>query len=132
MSSRTTRSLPGLAADLFGGLMDLLQSSGRLLAAEARQTARRIGKRAVLLVPALALCGAGVVLLVVSAALYLGDLLGEPFLGFLLAGGGALIVGALVAWWAIRSLASVDLTLPVTMAEIQKDLQWLKSRLKDE
>ena len=132
MSSRTTRSLPGLAADLFGGLMDLLQSSGRLLAAEARQTARRIGKRAVLLVPALALCGAGVVLLVVSAALYLGDLLGEPSLGFLLAGGGALIVGALVAWWAIRSLASVDITLPVTMAEIQKDIQWLKGRLKDE
>jgi len=110
----------------------LARANGRLLVGEIRQTAGVVGRRAVLFVPAVALCVVGTMLLVAGAGLYVGHLLGKPWLGFLLVGGLAVATGGALAWWAVRSLSSVDLGLPVTMSEIQKDLKWLKDRLKDD
>ncbi len=125
------RSLPGLAADLAGGLLDLIQANVQLLGAEARQTAGTVGRRAIWVLPALAIAGSGVLLALAGLGLWIGDLLGKPYLGLLALGVLALFGGGLWAWAAMRSVAAVDLTLPISRAEIDQDVAWLKNRMKE-
>ena len=53
-------------------------------------------------------------------------------MGFALVGGAAVVTGAVAAVLLARSIATLDLGLPVATAEIRKDVEWLKNRLKDD
>jgi putative superfamily III holin-X len=132
MTTTTSRSVPALTSAFFGGLLQLVRANGRLLVHEVRTTAGLVGRRALLLIPTAALAVSGIAMLVVAASLYVGDLLGAPWMGFALVGGAAVVTGAAAAVLLARSIASMDLGLPVARAEIRKDVEWLKNRLKDD
>jgi hypothetical protein len=112
------------------GFVELLRTTSALFTFEAQQTARIAGARLVVVLIAAALLLTGVALVVGSAALLVGSLMGETWMGFAVVGGSTVAIGAGTLAWAAHSLATrPDLRFPETRDQIRRDMTWLDQQL---
>src|SRR5215213_2327080 len=121
MALPNSRSIPDLLSDAVGQLAKLISNEFAVARAEmsekAKQVARAgalIGAGAVILIPALVL-----VLLAVAAGLRAAGL--SDLMSYLLTGGGAVLVSALLIWVGVNRLSGDALKPAVTLDEIERD-----------
>jgi hypothetical protein len=117
------KPVPDVVRDLVRAVLALLASTARMLRVEARDVARRAGRRLALLVASATIAAAGLLLLLGGAAFLLEGALGFPrWAAFATVGACALAAGAVGVSLGVRRLASEDLLFPATCAELEKDL----------
>ena len=123
------RSATELVRGLFRAVLSLLGSTARMFGAEARDVARRIGRRLALLIASSVVAAAGVLLVLAGAALFVEMRFQLPRWA-VIAGAGvvALGAGALGIRAAIHRLGGADLAFPETVAELGKDVDALRAR----
>jgi len=121
MALPNSRSIPDLLSDAVGQLAKLIGNEFALARAEmsekAQQVARAgalIGAGAVIFIPALVL-----VLLAVAAGLRQAGL--SDATSYLVTGGGAVIVSALLIWVGLNRLSGDALKPAVTLDQIERD-----------
>jgi len=125
------RGVSDLVRDLLRAVLGLVRSTARMFGLEAREVARRLGRRIALLVISAVIAAAGAVLLLGGIALVAERALGLPrWAAFALAGAIALGAGALGIRAAIRGLCGADLAFPETVAELTKDIDALAESRK--
>jgi hypothetical protein len=121
MASPNNRSIPDLFSAAVGQLAKLIGNEFELarveLAEKANQAGRAaamIGAGAVILIPALVL-----LLLAISAALIRGGY-SDP-IAYLLTGGGAALISAILIWVGLNRLSADALKPSVTLDQVQRD-----------
>jgi hypothetical protein len=120
------RGIPDLARDLIRAALGLGRNTARMLGLEAREIARRTGRRVALLVASAVIAGAGIVLVLGALTLVAERFLGLPrWASLALVGMLALGAGAAGIASAVRRLGDPDLAFPETIGEITKDVDAL-------
>jgi hypothetical protein len=121
MASPSSRSIPDLLSDAVGQLAKLVGNEFALAKAElsekasqAGRAAGMIGAGAVLMIPALVL-----LLFAVSAALMHAGL-SDP-VAYLIAGGGAALISAVLIWLGLSRLSGDALKPAVTLEQVERD-----------
>jgi hypothetical protein len=122
MPSQNSRSsIPNLFSDAVGQLAKLIGNEFELARAEfsekanqAGRAAAMIGAGAIVLIPALVL-----LLFAISAALISGGF-SDP-VAYLLTGGGAALISAILIWLGLNRLSGEALKPSVTLDQVQRD-----------
>jgi putative superfamily III holin-X len=121
MASQNSRSIPNLFSDAVAQLAKLIGNEFELARAElsekanhAGRAAAMIGAGAIILIPALVL-----LLFAISAALISGGL-SDP-VAYLLTGGGAALIAAILIWIGLNRLSGEALKPSVTLDQVQRD-----------
>jgi hypothetical protein len=130
MPTPNSRSIPDLMSDAVSQLAKLVGNEFALARAEmsekAQQVARAaamIGAGAMILIPALVL-----MLLAVAAALKQGGF-SDP-MSYLLTGGGAILVSAILVWLGMKRLSGDALKPGVTLDQIERDKSAVKEMVR--
>lgn len=117
------RGVSDLVRDLIRAALGLGRSTARMLGLEAREIARRTGRRVALLVASAVVAGAGIMLLLGSLTVAAEQFLHLPrWASLALVGTLALGAGAAGIATAVRRLGDPDLAFPGTIEELTKDL----------
>src|SRR3981189_2148425 len=121
MASPSSRSIPDLLSDAVGQLAKLIGNKFGLAkgelwekASQAGRAAGMIAAGAVLMIPALVL-----LLFAVSAALMHAGL--SDTVAYLIAGGGAALISAVLIWLGLRRLSGDALKPAVTLEQVERD-----------
>jgi hypothetical protein len=121
MALRTDRSIPELFSDAVGQLAKLIGNEFELARAElsekaqmAGRAAAMIGAGAVIMIPALVL-----LLFAVATALIRAGI-SDP-VAYLLAGGGAAVISAILIWVGLNRLSGDALKPKVTLEQVNRD-----------
>jgi hypothetical protein len=130
MASPTSRSIPDLLSDAVAQLGKLIGNEFELaraeLAAKASQAGRAtamIGAGAIILIPAL------VVLLFALAAALIESGMSDS-IAYLIAGGGAAIISAILIWIGIGRLSGDALKPKMTIEQVQRDTRAAKEMVR--
>jgi uncharacterized membrane protein YqjE len=108
--------------------VDLAHNTARMAASEAHVVLFRLGTRLALFAAGLMVATVGLLLCLVAAALAVAQLTGvDRTLAFAAVGSVTLAGGAVFAIRAIRRLGEPDLAFPATLAELQADVEMLRS-----
>jgi hypothetical protein len=123
------RSAPELVRDLLRAVLSLLRSTARMFGAETREVTRRIGRRVAFLIASSVVAGAGLLLVLDGAALFVENRFQLPRWAVLVTVGGVVLgAGALGIRAALHRLGSADMAFPETVAELDKDIEALTAR----
>jgi hypothetical protein len=121
MALRTDRSIPELFSDAVGQLAKLIGNEFELARAElsekaqmAGRAAAMIGAGAVIMIPALVL-----LLFAVATALIRAGI-SDP-VAYLLTGGGAAVISAILIWVGLNRLSGDALKPKVTLEQVNRD-----------
>ena len=130
MASPNSRSIPDLLSDALGQIAKLIGNEFALARAEMSEKANQvvraaamIGAGAVIMIPALVL-----VLFAVAAALIRGGF-SDP-VAYLLTGGGAALLSAMLIWLGITRLSGDALKPTVTLDQIERDKSAAKEMVR--
>jgi hypothetical protein len=130
MASPSNRSIPDLLSDALGQLAKLVGNEFALAKAElskkasqAGRAAGMIGAGAVLAIPAVVL-----LLFAVSAALIRAGL-SDP-VAYLVAGGGAALISAILIWLGLSRLSRDALKPAVTLGQVERDKMAAKEMIR--
>jgi len=120
------RGISDLVGEVLRAVFGLGRNTARMFGFEARDVARRFGRRLGLLIGSCAFATAGVVLFLAGAATFAEQVLRLPlWVGLLVVGALALVAGAVGIRAALRRLGDPDLAFPETVAELKKDVEVL-------
>jgi putative superfamily III holin-X len=126
----SSRSIPNLLSDSMGQLGKLVGNEFALAKAElsekasqAGRAAGMIGAGAVLMIPAVVL-----LLFAVSAALIRAGV-SDP-VAYLLTGGGAALISAILIWLGLRRLSGDALKPAVTLGQVERDKMAAKEMVR--
>jgi len=120
------RGIPDLVGDVLRAVLGLGRNTARMFSFEARDVARRIGRRVELLIASCVLATAGVLLFLAGIASLAEQVLQLPhWVALLVVGALALGAGAVGVRYAMRRLGDADLAFPETVAELKKDVDVL-------
>lgn len=130
-------SLPGLLSRLGDDVMQLINSQLALFKVEMKEEARNYARAATMIAIGGVIATIGFALLNVAiafgvATLFASANFSQPAsyaLGFVLTGVFYLLVGGIMALVMKNRLAKQELMPPMTVQELRKDKQWLKSEL---
>jgi hypothetical protein len=130
MAYPTSRSIPDLLSDavaqlakLIGNEFELARAELATKASQAGRAAAMIGAGAIILIPAL------VVLLFALAAALIEAGLSDP-VAYLIAGGGAAIISAILIWIGISRLSGEALKPKMTIEQVQRDTRAAKEMVR--
>jgi len=123
------RSISAVLSDIVGDLHVIVRGEMRLAKAEIREEIAKFKRGAVLLMAgSLVLVAAlGCLLL---AAIYGLATVWPPWAAALAVGGGAALLGAVLALGGSKQMGAVELPPKKTAASVRENLQWAKSRTK--
>jgi uncharacterized membrane protein YqjE len=128
MSEPPERGIFATVRQMLGGASGLVAGLAGLLVAEVRAASERAVRRLVIAAIAVVVAAGGALMIVAAAGVALGRRLGDPWLGVALVGLVAIVGGIVVALVVGRRIVREDLSLPITRAELEKDLQWLRDQ----
>jgi hypothetical protein len=130
MVSPTSRSIPDLLSDavaqlgkLIGNEFELARAELAEKASQAGRAAAMIGAGAIILIPALV-----VLLFALAAALIEAGM--SDSIAYLIAGGGAAIISAILIWIGISRLSGDALKPKMTIEEVQRDTRAAKEMVR--
>jgi uncharacterized membrane protein YqjE len=127
--SEPERSISAVISDIVGDLHVIVRGEVRLAKAELREELAKAKRGVVLLVAgSLVLVAAFGCLLL--AAIYGLATIWPPWAAALAVGGGAALVGAVLALGGKKQISDVELPPQKTAASVRENLQWAKSRMK--
>lgn len=130
-------SLPGLLSRLGDDVMQLINSQLALFKVEMKEEARNYARAATMIAIGGVIATIGFALLNVAIAFGVSTLFASAnfsqpasyALGFVVTGVFYLLVGGILALVMKNRLAKQELMPPMTVQELRKDKQWLKSEL---
>jgi putative superfamily III holin-X len=123
------RTAPGLVGDAVRAVFGLGRNTARMFRFEARDVARRAGRRVALLIACSAFAAAGLLLVLGGLSLVVERAFALPlWAGLFIVGAAALGAGAIGVRAALRRLGDGDLAFPETIAELTKDAEAFASR----
>jgi len=130
-------SLPGLLIRLGDDVMQLINSQLALFKVEMKEEARNYARAATMIAIGGVIATIGFALLNVAIAFGVSTLFASAnfsqpasyALGFVVTGVFYLLVGGILALVMKNRLAKQELMPPMTVQELRKDKQWLKSEL---
>lgn len=128
MSAPPERGILASVRQMLGGATGLVAGLAGLLVAEIRAASERAVRRLVVAAIAVVVAAGGALMIVAAAGVALGRQLGDPWVGVAIVGFAAIVGGAVTALVVGRRIVREDLSLPITRAELQKDLQWLRDQ----
>jgi len=130
MAFPNSRSIPDLLSDAVGQLAKLVGNEFALARAEVSEKAKQVGRAAalvgagaVIMIPALVLA-----LLAIAAALRSSGF--SDAMSYLLTGGGAIVVSAMLIWVGLNRLSGDALKPAVTLDEIERDKSAVKEMVR--
>jgi hypothetical protein len=127
MAGAERRGVLALLRALVDSGADLARNTVRMAASEGRVVLHRAAMRLSLILVGLLVAAAGLLLVLVGAALALIRLAGvNDWLAFLAVGAVALAAGAAFAARALRRLTGPGLAFPATLAELKADVEALR------
>lgn len=121
-------SLAELISRLTSESSTLFRQELQLAKAELRQEIRKAGKAGGMFGGAAVTGFLAVLLLSFAAAWGLGDVMEQPWLGFLIVGVIWAIVAGVLAMQGKSAAEDVDASLPETTESIKEDVQWAKNQ----
>ena len=137
MTRNGIESLPNLLSRLGDDVMQLINSQLALFKVEMKEEARTYARGAAMIAVGGVVAMIGFALLNVAIAFAVSTLFASAnlsqsasyALGFVVTGVFYLLVGGIVALVMKNRLAKQELVPPMTVQELRKDKQWLKSEL---
>ena len=137
MARNGMESLPGLLSRLGDDVMQLINSQLALFKVEMKEEARNYARAATMIAIGGVIATIGFALLNVAIAFGVSTLFASAnfsqpasyALGFVVTGVFYLLVGGIMALVTKNRLAKQELVPPMTVQELRKDKQWLKSEL---
>ena len=123
--SLVERSIGAVLADIAGNVRELVRAEIRLAKVEATEQVRSATRGA-----ALAAAGGGVALVALAfiaiAGMYALATIVALWIAALIVAGVAAVIGAVLITAGVKSMQSVSLAMPKTVATIKEDIQWAK------
>src|SRR3954452_21635372 len=130
MTSRTDRSIPELFSDAFAQLSKLIGNEFAVARAELSEKAGQAGRAAVMMAAgAVVMIPALVMLLFAAAAALMHAGFSDP-VAYLISGGGALLVAAILIGVGISRMSADALKPSVTLDQLQRDKVAAKEMLQ--
>jgi len=130
MALPNSRSIPDLLSDAVGQLAKLVGNEFALARAEVSEKARQVGRAAamigagaVIMIPALVIA-----LLAIAASLRSSGF--SDVMSYLLTGGGAILVSAILIWVGLNKLSGDQLKPAVTLDQVERDKSAVKEMVR--
>jgi len=129
MAAEGDRSIASVLGDIVGNVQQIIRAEVRLAKVEVGEEIARAGRGGIIAAAGAVLCmmALGFVLLAVVYAL---ALVWPVWAAALTVGAGAVVIGGVCISAGLSRLKQVNLAPPKTVATLQENIQWAKTRAR--
>jgi uncharacterized membrane protein YqjE len=129
MAAESDRSIASVLGDIVGNVQQIIRAEVRLAKVEVGEEIARAGRGGVIAAAGAVLCtmALGFMLL---AAVYALALVWPAWAAALAVGAGAAVIGGVCISAGLSRLKQVKLAPPKTVATLQENIQWAKTRAR--
>jgi uncharacterized membrane protein YqjE len=124
-------SLGDLFRQLSQDSTTLIKQEVALAKAEVRESVKRIGRSAAMILVGAMLALVGLLALTAFLIVLLGDLMANYWLAALIVGLLFVVIGALLASTHLKRIQETDIKPEQTIQTLQEDKQWIQSEIQD-